>query len=436
MTEIERLRTTLADELTQRDEEGCDVADLRGEVEAQGLAALSAAEVTAYLDRLAALPVRPGFAYREPSGLASIQAARPAAPPLPAADMAEYEQRLRGAWLGRCAGCCLGKPVELWPRQEIRRYLDAAGVGELRDYLPLLDPNPAARPLHPSALVSTRGNIDGMPRDDDIDYCILALLVLEAHGLEASTEDWAAAWLERLPFMQVYTAERAAYRNLVLGVPPGEAARVQNPYREWIGAQIRADVLGYVSPGLPAQAAELAYRDAALSHVKNGIYGEMWAAASVAAAFSLDDPVEAVGAGLAQIPAASRLHEALTQTLAWSRELPAWEQAWERVEAAYGGYHTVHTINNACYTVLGLAYGRGDFGATVGIAVACGEDTDCNGATAGSIFGAAHGAAAVPDAWTAPFHDRAATRVSGAGEPRISGLIERTARLERKFRGG
>ncbi len=41
----------------------------------------------------------------------------------------EYlRERMQAAWLGRCAGCNLGKPVEGWDRQDIFRYLELARV--------------------------------------------------------------------------------------------------------------------------------------------------------------------------------------------------------------------------------------------------------------------------------------------------------------------
>ena len=426
-----QLRKTLVDELIQLDEEGRDIEDVRAEVEAADVLSMDEATAEAYLARLEDSPPRSDFPFEEPSDLAGIQAARADSRPVPPADDSDYERRLRGAWVGRCAGCTLGKPVEGWSRAEIRELLDAADIGDLRFYVPYLDPNPTGRAWHPSAVYSAQGRINGVPRDDDIDYCVLALEILETYGADVTTADFGQAWLELLPYWRVYTAERAAYRNLVLGLPTNQAALVRNPYREWIGAQIRADVLGYVHPGRPEAAAALAFRDAALSHVKNGIYGEIWAAATIAAAFSLDDPLKAVRAGMDQIPAKSRLHAALTNTLAWSEKNADWQDAWELVDEAYGHYNFVHTINNACFVVLGLAYGRGDFAATVGIAVECGEDTDCNGATAGSILGATKGAEVVPAAWTESFHDRVETIVSGIGTLRLSDLIARTAALAR-----
>jgi hypothetical protein len=56
-----------------------------------------------------------------------------------------------------------------------------------------------------------------------------------------------------------------------------------NDYNEWIGAQIRADLYGWVCPGRPALAAELARRDASLSHRGEGVHGAAFIAALGAA---------------------------------------------------------------------------------------------------------------------------------------------------------
>ncbi|MCP2292323.1 ADP-ribosylglycohydrolase [Nocardia amikacinitolerans] len=201
----------------------------------------------------------------------------------------ELFDRVYGGWLGRCVGCALGKPLEngfVWTREHIRAYLERAGAYPLTDYVPALLPPSPRFPLNPTWPVSARGRIDGAPRDDDIDYTVLGLHLLESRGLDFTADDVAKLWLERLPFLQTYTAERVAYRNLVDGLRPPRTAEVRNPYREWIGAMIRADIFGYVSPGDPERAAALAARDAAVSHTGNGIYAAMWAAALVAAAFT------------------------------------------------------------------------------------------------------------------------------------------------------
>ncbi|WP_067835943.1 ADP-ribosylglycohydrolase family protein [Nocardia lijiangensis] len=203
----------------------------------------------------------------------------------------ELLDRIYGGWLGRCVGCTLGKPLEngfVWTREHIRAYLERAGAYPLTDYVPAVLPPPF--PLNPTWPVSARGRVDGAPRDDDIDYTVLGLHLLESRGLNFTTDDVATLWLERLPFLQTYTAERVAYRNLVDGLHPPKTATFRNPYREWIGAMIRADIFGYVNPGNPQRAAALAAREAAVSHTGNGIYAAMWAAALIAAAFTAGTP--------------------------------------------------------------------------------------------------------------------------------------------------
>lgn len=417
-------------EMDQRRQEGCDVAAPEEKLKALGDHP-DQGDLEALFDELQALKPRDDFPYGEPSDLEAICAARPDGPRRFEATFAEPElyDRILGAWLGRCAGCLLGKPVEGWPKERIESYLKLADAYPLTNYVPYLVPHPREYILHPSAREATRGHIEGMARDDDLDYTIMGLHILEEHGLDFTTEDVAAEWVTHFPYEMVYTAERIAYRNLVNGLTPRHTAFYRNPYREWIGAQIRADTWGYVSPGRPERAAELAFRDAALSHVKNGIYGEMWVAAMLAAAFVVDDIREVIKVGLSEIPANCRLAEAVHQVVSWSEECATWEEAWERVAEAYGTYHRVHTINNACLVLLGLLYGQGDFERAISIAVMGGWDTDCNGATTGSIMGGLLGAQALPEKWIAPLGDRLKSIVTGFTECAISDLAQRTLAL-------
>ncbi|MBA7600235.1 hypothetical protein ES703_07284 [subsurface metagenome] len=101
---------------------------------------------------------------------------------------------------------------------------------------------------------------------------------------------------------------------------------------------------------------------------------------------------------------------------------------------SYGGYHWVHTINNAAFVLLGLLYGGGDLGKSVSISVMAGFDTDCNGATAGSVVGAMLGAKALPEAWVAPLGDRVRSILSGFSESSITDLARRTCAIGERLR--
>ncbi|MGH2634962.1 MAG: ADP-ribosylglycohydrolase family protein [Actinomycetota bacterium] len=420
----------VSDELVQRWESGYDVADLEGFVRS-AVESGSPEEMDRAYRRLEETSLRTDWPHEEPSALDVIRRSLPSPAEVPTfgLDDAGLRDRVLGAWLGRCAGCNLGKPVEGWSRERIRRYLDLADAYPITDYLPVLDPFPEGLQLNWCWPETTRGNIEFMARDDDIDYTILGMHILEQHGFGFGPDDVAEEWLLRLPFFQVYTAERAAYRNLIHGIRPPETASHRNPYREWIGAQIRADMWGYVFPGEPGNAALLAFADASLSHTQNGIYGEMWAAALIAACFVAADARSAIDISLDYVPPRSRLAEAIRDV----RDLHAkgldWEAARDEVEVRYGHYSFVHTVNNAALVTAALLWGDGDFTRTIGLAVQGGWDTDCTGATAGSIFGALHGAGALPAHWVDPLNDRARSAIMGYDHSTLSDLADRTLRL-------
>ena len=429
-------RGLLSDEVVQLQESGHSVARTPELDELiNGPAERSAALDQAY-EKVVQSPVRADWGYDEPSSLEEILALLPpAGPEHPVADRA-LDDRVLAAWLGRCAGCNLGKPVEGhgWDRHKLHRYLEEAGAYPLADYLPVLDPMPNGMELDPSWTVATRGRVQGMARDDDIDYTILGLHVLEKYGFGFSTADVGEEWLALIPFTKTYTAERVAYRNLVHGLQPPATATFQNPYREWIGAMIRADIFGYVSPGQPRRAAELAYRDASLSHTANGIYGEMWAAALIAASFGPTSAREALEASLSVVPPRARLFEAITSQISLFDSGASWEDAMDEVDARLGHYHWVHTINNAAVVSAALLWGEGDYARTAGYAVEGGLDTDCTGVTAGSVFGALHGTAALPANFVQPLEDTVHSAIFGFDGSPISNLATRTAKLAQEGR--
>jgi ADP-ribosylglycohydrolase len=434
MFDVLQLRDLVPAELEQRRETGYDVRDLEPAV-ADAVVAGNDGELEALYRALEALPDPPEWPYEEPSSWEGIQAALAdsavGASPAPPPAEAVLADRIHAAWLGRCAGCTLGKPFEAagWDAVRIREYLELAGAWPLRDYAPALDPMPGGFAFNPAWPVVTRGNVRGMARDDDLDYTILGLHVLEACGRAFGPGDVGAEWLDHLPFTKTFTAERAAYRNLVRGLRPPATATFRNPYREWIGALIRADMWGYVCPGDPGRAVRLAYADASLSHVANGIYGALWATALTASCFVARDMRTALATALEYVPPRSRLYEALALAPELRDRGLDWESARTEVDRRYGHYSWVHTVNNAAVVAVALLWGEEDFGATIGYAVQAGWDTDCAGATAGSAFGAMHGTAALPLHWLEPLDDRIATGLAGVDASRISELAARTVRV-------
>ncbi|GAB3139752.1 ADP-ribosylglycohydrolase family protein [Microbispora hainanensis] len=383
------------------------------------------------LDALAAIP----SPLPEPSGLEEIVASCPGWPDSPGARPRVRPEpgRVLAAWWGRAAGCLLGKPVEKIPREGIRAIAEATGNWPIRGWFTAKGLPPEIAERWPwnrrSAATSLAENIDGVPEDDDLNYALLALTVIERHGRDFTTEDVAKTWLDALPAGRVFTAERAAYRNLLAGLEPPATAVHRNPFREWIGALIRADVYGWANPGDPATAAVWAWRDARLSHAANGIYGAMFAAAMCAQALVAEGVDEVIEAGLSVVPPGSRLAEAVRQAVADAAAEPDFERVVDRLYARHGHLHWVHTVNNAALLaaalVHGAVHGAGDFAAIVGAAVAGGWDTDSAAATAGSIAGALTGG--VPERWTT--RDRLASSLPGFDGISIESLAARTLAL-------
>ena len=381
-------------------------------------------------EELLALERESSWDHDEPEDDASLLAAVEGLPRM-AVPQDQLADRIRGAWLGRTVGNTLGKPVEGLTRAEVELYLRAAGQWPMTGYLPLVDPLPeGVAALHPSAPTASAGRFTDVPRDDDLDWTILGLHVLEQCGRGVSTEQIASSWLDRVPFTQTYTAERAAYRNLVRGVEPPETAVRDNPYREWIGALIRGDVFGYVCPGDPAAAARLALVDARLSHTANGKYGEMWAAALLAAALCTDSSGDALRRALAVVPPRSRLAGALGGVLSLHEQGATATDALDWVDTALGHYPWVHTVNNAALISIGLLWGT-SFTEAVATTIAGGRDTDSNAATVGSAFGALHGVSGVPEELVGTTHVRVRSAVRDFDRITVEELADRTLRLAR-----
>jgi ADP-ribosylglycohydrolase len=380
------------------------------------------------LDELDALP-RP-LADAEPEGFDEILAAAdPAAARAPAGDLGN---RIAGAWLGRAAGCVLGKPVENIPREGIRAIAQATGNWPVSGWFTAVGLPDEVSEQWPwnraSRSTSLAENIDGIPEDDDLNFTILGVIVLERHGVRFGTLDVAKAWLDFLPAGRIFTAERVALRNLLEGYVPPVTATRHNPFREWIGARLRVDAYGWAAPGDPVEAARMAWEDARLSHTANGVYAAMFMAAAHAASLTEDSSAACADIGLSVVPVGSRLADALRAARDLGAAGVAWEEVVDELEARHR-YHWVHAINNTALVAAALYAFDGDFTAAICAAVQAGLDTDTNGAAVGSIMGALVGARGIPSRWAEPLHGRFQTSLPGFDGATVDELSQRTVAL-------
>ncbi len=342
-------------------------------------------------------------------------------------DIKTYRDKLKAAFLGRAAGCTLGAPVEGWTLSHMEEYAAKLGIEyPCTGYWPSI-PNPddkryIIQTFKDYTLPGLAGN--GIPCDDDIGYTLLSLFIAEeGGGPDFTLNDVKNAWLKYIT--ECYTAERVALDNLLKGVPAEKAAEIDNPYDELIGADIRCDGYAYMSPGNPAKAAKMAEIDAFISHRNNGIYGSRYFAAVISSAFKTNDVKASLYEGLNYIPADCELASGLKWALEIWDKVGDYRTAAALVDERYPGMHIVHTINNACLTVFGLALGGGDLGKVISNCVAMAHDCDCTAATAGSITGAAYGMGCIDEKWYLPFGDRVNSFFNGPKAYKISDILSR-----------
>ncbi len=445
MAGYQKLEVLIREELDELEEEGRAID--RPEWEKRINAREGRLEdLSAVYDDLMKLPFRTDYPYQEPSEWEAIKAEASFSedgPPIPVA-----MDFFHGAWLGRCVGCALGQPVELWDGESIRRWYRNAGKAPIDGYVPTVSGSER------NEGVATDEKIRGMPPDDDIRFTILGVKLVEAKGYGFDSYDVGSHWMYSIPYRAICTAENQAYLNFASvdafgpwGRPDNalellKEAHVneyRNPYREWIGAQIRVDGYAYCAAGMPALAAELAYKDAFLSHTKNGIYSAMFFAAFIAAAFTEKDIRKCFDTALSFVPKCSRFSETAQIARTVGETARTRKELADRVVNGMKKYGVVHSLNNSAVCIASIFFSKGDFAEAVCTALSCGMDTDCNCATVGSAMGALVGAPNIPDRFASPLRDTFSSGLPGFDNQSIRAFAERCSAIRNKllsdFRG-
>lgn len=383
------------------------------------------------------LPIRQGYKYNEPSDLEGIRKLRNLDLVKDSSPSVPLEKKVAGAWYGRISGCLLGKPIEgAWTRT-IHRILKESNNFPLNRYLKRSE-LPNVMPDNARWLKNNRNYVDEIecaPFDDDTNYTVMAQCMIDRYGIDFTPKNVLETWVDMQPKNAYCTAERVAFTNFMKNYLPPYTAYNKNPYREWIGAQIRGDYYGYVAK-TPALAAELAWRDASISHIKNGIYGEMYISAMLAKAKYTENMLDVIYAGLAEIPSTSRLYEEAMDVIDSYKSGLTQAEAFDKIHARYNNefsHDWCHTISNALIVTASLLYGEGKFGKSICMAVETGFDTDCNGATVGSIVGMMYGVDNIEPEWIAPLNGVLKTQILGHDKSTIDALIGKTLEHIEKF---
>lgn len=300
----------------------------------------------------------------------------------------ELMNKIKGGWAGQVIGCTYGGPTEF-------RFNGTM----IQDYQPI--------PWYDGTIKWWYDHVPGLY--DDIYMDLTFVEVFEKEGLDAPALSHARAFANA-EYM-LWHANQAARYNILHGIGPPESGHwLNNPHADDIDFQIESDFAGLMSPGMINAATELCDRIGHIMNYGDGWYGGVYVAAMYSLAYISDDIRFIVEEALKTIPQQSLFYQCIHDVITWHDRMPGdWRSTWFEVEKKWSsdvgcpdGVFRAFNIDakiNAAYIIIGLLYGNGDFGKTVDISTRCGQDSDCNPASAGGILGTVLGYTNIPEYW-------------------------------------
>lgn len=299
-------------------------------------------------------------------------------------DSARLRDQILGCWMGKNCGGTLGTPLE-----------KAWGEPEPFDvwWYPVL--------------------ADGGIPNDDLEMQLVWLRALEEVGPQLTAADLARYWQNHIAYnMDEFGLSKT---GLSLGLRPPISSYYNNWFRDCMGCPIRSEIWACVAPGAPRVAVRLAFEDGIVDHAGGeSIYGEFFNTAVESAAFIVSDPQKLLDIGLSYIPESCLTSRSIQVARESHRRGSTWQEARRKVLETAPHYNAQFSPPNIAFQVVGWLWGS-EFGDAICKAVNCGYDTDCTGATLGSVLGIIGGAQALPEKWTEPLGHTIATSAPSGG---------------------
>ncbi len=296
--------------------------------------------------------------------------------------------KIKGGWAGQTIGCTYGSVTEF-------RY----NGGIIPDYTPIEWEDGWVKWWfdHSTGLY------------DDIYMDLTFVDVFERLGLDAPVDSFAMAFATAE--YRLWHGNQAARYNILHGVmPPASGHWTNNPHCLDLDYMIESDYSGLMSPGMPNSASEISDKIGHIMSYGDGWYGGVYVGAMYSLAFVSDDMEFVVTEALKTIPAQSDFYQCMSDVIGWWKQYPTdWKRTWFECErkwnhdvgcpgSVFASTNIDATINCA-YIIIGLLYGEGDYFKTLDISTRCGQDSDCNPASAGGILGTMIGYSKIPDYW-------------------------------------
>lgn len=289
------------------------------------------------------------------------------------------KDKIAGGWAGKMIGVTYGAPTEF--RAQGKTYEDTI------KWVP--------------------ADVKGSVWQDDIYVQLTFLMAMERYGMDAPAKKFHEMFAKA--GYKLWHANVQARKNYFDSIfPPQSGHPDYNLHADDIDFQIEADYIGFMCPGMPQTANQIADKIGHIMNYGDGVYGGVFVAALYSEAYFESDIRRIVEKALLSIPAESDYARIVRDVMLLHDQYPDnWRSAWTELEAKWGhvqicGAGTAFNIDaklNGAYIVMGLLYGNGDPEKTLEISTRCGQDSDCNPSNAMAVLGVMKGYSAMPESW-------------------------------------
>jgi len=284
--------------------------------------------------------------------------------------------KIAGGWAGKMIGVTFGAPTEF--KAQGKTFEDS------------IKWNPA----------DVRGSI----WQDDIYVQLTFLMTMDRYGIGAPAKKFQELFAKA--GYHLWHANVQARKNYFDSIfPPQSGQPEYNLHADDIDFQIEADYIGFMCPGMPKTANQIAGKIGHIMNYGDGVYGGAFVAALYAEAYFSNDISQIINKALLSIPAESDYSKIVKDVILLHQHYPTdWRAAWAELEGKWGhvqicGAGSTFNIDaklNGAYIVMGLLYGEGDPAKTMEISTRCGQDSDCNPSNAMAVLGVIKGLSGLP----------------------------------------
>ena len=286
-------------------------------------------------------------------------------------NLTNYRDKVRGGWVGKCAGGILGAPIEGY------------------------------KTFHHIAIDDSLFE-NNFP-NDDLDLQILWLDMAKQKGPMLRANDYRDHWRAHVNFP--WNEYGIATLNIRKGLDNPDTGRHNNAYwSQSMGSPIRSEIWGMLCPGNPAAAARYARMDSTLDHTGFSADAEMFFSACAALAFFENDVTTLMQQAIRHTNGGAVFAQLYRDVAHWHQKYGE-ATAKHKIKSKYGDADFTSAPLNVGLTLLALR-AFGDSFDNILESINYGHDSDCIIATAAALIGIIQGYEAIPSVWKNRIGDR------------------------------